>query len=177
MDCPQCKGYQLQPTELEPGLIVNQCVKCGGSLIPLMNYRYWADQTPAANTNFETDVVAEDNKQAKFCPKCSRLMTKFKIENDSPNKLEFCAGCDEVWLDSGEWQLLRELELHTHLPRIFTDAWQRNLRVQQREMHLKENYRKRLGDETFSKADDFKAWLECQPERTQIIQYLSIRRD
>ena len=40
MECPQCKGYHLEPRELEAGLIAGACPKCDGALLSLMNYRY-----------------------------------------------------------------------------------------------------------------------------------------
>ena len=136
MECPQCKGYKLEPKEIETGLVAGSCPKCSGVLIPLMNYRYWIDQ--GIKVKIETsDIVTEDNNKAKQCPKCSRLMTKFAIGSDAENKIELCNNCDEAWLDKGEWQLLKLLDVHNKLPLIFTDAWQRNIRLKQQEKSLK----------------------------------------
>lgn len=175
MDCPQCKGYKLEPYELEVGLLACRCSKCEGALLPLMNYRFWADHSADAVEVPDADTVTEDNTQAKQCPKCARLMTKFKVGFESENKIELCTGCDEAWLDSGEWKLLKALELHDKLPKIFTDAWQRNIRVRQQQESLKTSYQKRLGSEVFSKADEFKTWLDDQSGRSEILQYLTTK--
>jgi len=175
MNCPQCKGYQLEPCELEAGLIACQCTKCEGTLLPLMNYRYWVDRSTEVTDEEFNGVVTEDNTQAKLCPKCSRLMTKFSIGVEPANKIELCTGCDEAWLDSGEWKLLKTLDLHDRLPSIFTDAWQRNIRLKKQEESLKSNYQKRLGEPVFAKVDEFKQWLDAQEEKGEIIQYLSTR--
>lgn len=179
MQCPQCQGYSLEPVEIETGLVASQCQKCQGTLLPLMNYRYWADQNASndvENTAVEQgsacDITVEDSEQAKLCPKCSRFMTRYTIGEGSENKLELCSGCDEAWLDHGEWQLLKALDLQNKLPAIFTEAWQRNIRLKKQEASLKANYKERLGEEVFDKADEFKQWLEQQENRNEITQYL-----
>lgn len=174
MKCPQCKGYELEPKELEPGLIVGACSKCSGTLVSLMNYRFWADQQTQSSVAISSEEVveAEDNVKAQVCPKCSKLMTKFQIGVDAANRLDMCNGCDEAWLDKGEWQLLKKLDLADKLPKIFTDAWQRNIRIERQEKLHKARYEKLLGAEDFSTLDTFKQWLDAHPEREKIKQYL-----
>lgn len=176
MKCPQCKGYELEPKELEPGLIVGACSKCSGTLVSLMNYRFWADQQKQDNhpeaESVKEVVEAEDNSQAQVCPKCSKLMMKFQIGSESKNRLDLCSGCDEAWLDKGEWTLLKSLDLANQLPKIFTDAWQRNIRLQRQEKIHKKRYENLLGKDDFEKLDTFKVWLDNHPERAQIKQYL-----
>jgi len=179
MNCPQCKGYQLEPKELEPGLVAGSCTKCQGALVSLMNYRFWADQQEFTKANaIETNVVeTEDNKKAQVCPKCAKLMTKFQIGADSSNRLDLCTGCDEAWLDSGEWKLLKQMDLADKLPKIFTDAWQRNIRLERQEKIHKKRYEKLLGETDFAKLDAFKQWLDQHPEKAQIKQYLITNLD
>lgn len=172
MECPQCKGYHLEPRELEVGLIAGSCPKCDGALLSLMNYRYWADRHVEVELKDSNDVVTEEGSKAKMCPKCSRLMTKFQIGTESENRIELCTGCDEAWLDKGEWRLLKQLDMHDKLPKIFTDAWQRNIRIQRQEKKLKTHYEKRLGAEDFKKLDEFKQWLVQHPQKAAIQQYL-----
>ncbi len=134
MQCPKCQAGQLVPMELETGLVGAGCDACSGVLLPLINYRYWK-QTAAAtleNDNLDQHVEAEDSKEAKICPKCGKIMIKYKVGLQSENRVELCAHCDEAWLDSGEWQLLKSLELHNRLPEIFTESWQRKLRERRR---------------------------------------------
>ncbi|BFM18099.1 hypothetical protein R50073_42820 [Maricurvus nonylphenolicus] len=173
MDCPQCKGYRLEPKELEAGLLGAGCNKCEGVMLPLMNYRYWQDQNPVVDNIFE-DIVIEDSEQAKTCPKCSRFMSRFQVGVDTANRIDMCTGCDEAWLDKGEWQLLKQLDLHDRLPKIFTDAWQRNIRLKKQENTQKERFQELLGESDFSKVDDFKQWLDQHPEKHQIRLFLQM---
>jgi Zn-finger nucleic acid-binding protein len=175
MHCPQCKGYELEPVELETGLIAAGCLKCDGQLLSMTNYRFWAKAYADAVCEVDTDVAAEDSSGAKLCPKCSRFMSKYKIGNDSQHRLELCTGCDEVWLDKNEWQLLKKMQLHGSLGKVFTDSWQRELRLAQQRESLDARYRDQLGDETFAKAKSFKHWLEQQPQRADILLYLQTK--
>jgi Zn-finger nucleic acid-binding protein len=172
MECPQCKGYQLEPRELETGLLAGACPKCDGALLSLMNYRYWADQNVEIEPVDSSDIVTEDSSKAKICPKCTRLMTKFQIGNESENRIELCTACDEAWLDKGEWRLLKQLDLQDKLPAVFTDAWQRNIRLQRQQQKLKQHYEEKLGAGDFKKLDEFKQWLDRHPEKIDIKQYL-----
>jgi len=184
MKCPQCKGYSLEPKELEPGLVAGACDKCDGTLISLMNYRYWADQLIPSDSGREPQVSdqvllgeneikeVEDTSQAQVCPKCSKLMTKFQIGLMTSNRIDMCNNCDEAWLDKGEWKLLKQLDLAEKLPKIFTEAWQRNIRLQRQAILQKERYSALLGEEDFEKLEEFKQWLVKHPEREQMKQYL-----
>lgn len=178
MKCPQCKGYELEPKELEPGLIVGACPKCSGTLVSLLNYRFWADQQKHDTSAPSNDIVeTEDNAKAQVCPKCAKLMTKFQIGSEAVNRLDLCNGCDEAWLDKGEWTLLKQLDLADKLPKIFTDAWQRNIRLERQEKLHKQRYENILGSDDFSKLDNFKQWLDQHPEKAQIKQYLITNLD
>lgn len=175
MYCSNCKNTQLEPQELEPGLIAAVCNSCCGTLVSLMNYRFWADRYASSTSVVANDIDEEsvvESESARACPKCSRLMLKYQIGARSDNKLDLCGACDEVWLDSGEWALLKKLDLQGKLPKIFTDAWQRNIRKQKQEISLNERYEKLLGQEDFNRALVFKEWLLQHPQREAVKQYL-----
>ena len=172
MNCPQCKGYTLEPTEIEPGLVAGSCSKCKGSLLSLMNYRFWVDRYDTVNKPTQELAVAQDNQKALSCPKCSRLMTKFKVGNETPHRIDLCTGCDEAWFDEGEWSLLKQLDLHDKLPKIFTEAWQRNIRVKRQQDFVDQKYQALLGADDFERLATFKKWLDEQPHKEDIKQYL-----
>jgi len=141
-----------------------------------MNYRYWSDrQEKLCEASEGETLVIEDNVKAQVCPKCTRLMTKFQIGASTTNRLDLCAGCDEVWLDKGEWQLLRMLDHQHNLQKIFTDAWQRSIRVERQVLFQKSRYQSLLGDDGFGLVDEFKAYLDGHEHRADILQYLTIR--
>ena len=174
MQCSNCKNVPLEPQELELNLVVAGCPSCHGALVSLMNYRFWADRYAIAGVADDAggDIDISESESVHSCPKCSRLMMKYQIGPQSNHKLDLCSACDEAWLDKGEWQLLKTLDLQGKLPKIFTDAWQRNIRKQKQEIALNERYEKWLGQEDFSKAREFKGWLLQHPQKDAIKQYL-----
>ena len=176
MKCLSCKNAELEPKELESGLLVAACPACEGALVSLMNYRYWLDQTHgvAGGEKAGDEASPAVLTGARCCPKCNRLMTKYQVGPTSAHQLDLCSSCDEAWLDRGEWQLLKKLDLHGKLPKIFTDAWQRNIRKAKHEAALNDRYEKLLGAEDFAKAYEFKHWLYQNAHREDIKQYLAI---
>lgn len=176
MHCVTCKNSTLEPKELEPGLIAASCLSCEGTLISLMNYRYWLDKFPttASDRSVELNDTAPPFTSVRACPKCSRLMTRYQVGATTDHQLDLCASCDEAWLDKGEWQLLNRLDLQGKLPKIFTDAWQRNIRKAKQEAALHERYEKLIGSEDFAKASEFKRWVYQHPQRETIKQFLQI---
>jgi hypothetical protein len=64
------------------------------------------------------------------------------------------------------------LDLHSKLPKIFTDAWQRNVRIKRKEIALDERHEKLLGKDSFAKVKEFKSWLHQQDNADAIKQYL-----
>lgn len=179
MDCPQCKGYKLEPREIEPNLLAAACVKCEGVFLSLMNYRFWVDRVTLTSSDsaIEEEMVTTDNTKALACPKCARFMTKFNIGKGVKNRIDLCTGCDEAWLDKGEWRLLKKLDLHGKLPKLFTDAWQRNIRLQKQEQRLNSRFQTLLGDEDFRKVDAFKQWLNKHEQASDIHHFLTVKFD
>lgn len=172
-NCPNCKGYWLEPMEIEEGLIVGHCVKCNGNMLPLMNYRYWEKTHGNRNLNEGRSELKEDSSHAKLCPKCSRLMLKFRVDIDTDNRLDLCTACDEAWLDSGEWELLKKMGLHSSLSNIFTEEWQRGLRQKQKVNAIQERYIKSLGEDDFDRVNTFKGWMEQHECKEEIKLYIN----
>lgn len=179
MHCVNCKNSKLEPRELEPGLVAAGCLSCDGALVSLMNYRFWADRYAASSvaSGLAGEAEVNESESVHACPKCSRLMMKYQIGAETNHKLDLCGSCDEAWLDKGEWQLLKTLDLQGKLPKIFTDAWQRNIRKQRQENALNERYEKLLGEESFAKVKQFRDWLLQQNNRDAIKQYLISHQD
>lgn len=170
--CPQCRGYHLLPFELESGLVAGRCKKCGGVQLPLINYRFWLARQETPSQSTAGQQVAVDNEHAVICSKCHRLMTKYRIGHQAENRVDYCASCDEIWLDNGEWELLGQLHLQTALVDMLSDAWQRKIREEQQSVTQKKYYEGILGNEDFSKVEEFKQWLHGHAHKDVIKVYL-----
>src|SRR5687767_12077968 len=131
MKCPVCKSAELRPTMIEDLLPSMGCDQCKGTLVALLYYRHWAEHhKPEPEMNAPATLAEEpaDTTNALRCPKCERIMTKYRLSGTVANRLDVCSLCDEAWLDEGEWQLLEQLQLSDKLPAVFTETWQRKLR-------------------------------------------------
>jgi len=174
MKCPKCKTVDLRATRIENDLPAAGCTNCSGALVSLLYYRDWAERHGSAaqpGQNAARDDV-KDTTTAISCPKCGRLMTKYKISGCVANRLDVCPGCDEAWLDGGEWDLLKALELSHDLPAVFTDHWQRNIRRQVAADTRRNILRGKIGDSALAQVESFKSWIGDQDRRHDILAYL-----
>ena len=173
MQCTTCKGSELKPIELEEKFIAAACQSCEGVFIPLLNYRFWLD---SFDSELEIkpipDGSIEDNTQARLCSKCSGLMIKYKMDLDNENKLDYCASCDYVWLDQGEWELLKSNGLAESLHEITTESYQKSLRDEAQFQREEAYYHELIGKEAFDRLLDFKIWLNNHPEKEAMKVYL-----
>ena len=171
MKCTSCRE-SLQPMELEPGLVAAECSCCAGLLLDLIPYRFWLERNSVEILeSTDREVTANDGEGARFCPRCSRLMTKYQIGANSHNRLDFCMGCDSVWFDQGEWDLLKQLGMVCDLAMVFTDAWQRRIRDERQLQRVQLRYRQLL-DTDFEQVESFRLWLEQHPQKEPILIYL-----
>jgi Zn-finger nucleic acid-binding protein len=177
MQCPKCKNSQLKPTKIDQGLSAMGCDRCQGSLLSLLYYRDWAERASSMNDAPSVELLkgfdSEDSSGALACPKCSKLMQKFRISGCSSNRLDLCNSCDEAWIDSGEWELLKALELSKEIPLVFSEQWQRKVREQVSEDERRQRFLKLLGQTDLDKADEFREWIKEHPKRTDIVFYVN----
>ena len=174
MKCPSCRTADLSPQRLESGLSGYSCPGCSGVLLSVGPYVDWVAAQPSNTHAFETfAAAARDSKRALLCPKCSRIMVKFRVSSDSGHGLDFCFGCEEVWLDGGEWTWLKAKGLHTKITTISTGVWQRRLREEWTSAARLERFKQTIGMAAFPEVERFKVWLESQPERSEILRYLT----
>jgi len=163
---------------MEQGLSGMGCNECKGVFVSLLYYRDWAERF--LSTVPESEEAEEINSEkventhsAMSCPKCSRIMTKYRVSSEHDNRLDLCANCDEAWLDKGEWSLLKSLKLGSQMPLVFTEQWQKQLRNQVTENARRQRFVDMLGEDTITEADKVRQWIAKEPKRAQILQYLS----
>jgi Zn-finger nucleic acid-binding protein len=176
MKCPRCRTPDLKPTMIEEYLPGMACDACHGSLVSLLYYRHWAEtQKPAADPAAEMTagpVETSDTTTALVCPKCERVMAKYKLSGTVSNRVDVCSTCDEAWLDRGEWELLEALQLSLKIPAILTDAWQRRIRREQSEDTRRSILTRMIGEDGTDRVEEFKRWLGKNPHRSHVLAYL-----
>jgi Zn-finger nucleic acid-binding protein len=177
MQCPKCSHSGLEPTKIEDGLSAMGCGQCQGALVSLLYYRDWAEKSGMVHDAPSVELLkgfeSADSAAALACPKCSRLMQKFRISGCSNNRLDLCNSCDEAWLDDGEWALLKALELSKEMPLVFSAQWQKKVRDQVSEEARRERFTRILGPEDLEKAHEFRQWIKDHPRRNDIMFYVN----
>jgi len=175
MKCPHCKTAALQPTMIEEYLPAMGCSTCHGSLVSLLYYRHWAETRKAPAGESDESVSARettDTTTAITCPKCARVMAKYKITGRVSNRLDVCSMCDEAWLDGGEWELLEALQLSLRMPAIFTDGWQRRIRRELTDETRRSILARMIGEDGTRRVEEFKTWLGTSGHKSSILTYL-----
>lgn len=179
MKCPKCKTSDLHATKMEQGLPAMGCNDCQGISVSLLYYRDWTERygdITGIDSERSEEITAselENTHSAMGCPKCSRIMTKYRVSSEYDNRLDLCASCDEAWLDKGEWSLLKSLNLGSKMPTVFTEQWQRQVRKSVSEDARRGRFADMLGEDIVEEADKVRQWLKDSPRRAQILLYLN----
>ncbi|MGB3137481.1 MAG: zf-TFIIB domain-containing protein [Nodosilinea sp.] len=137
--CPKEGSVDLQDSELAPGLSVKACSSCGGAWIPPEHYQSWRQPQIEPDAPVAVSVLplsldvpfqppALDNRAA-LCPDCRSYLVRGRITlSQGSFYVERCPSCSGVWCDSGEWDLLGQLQLQTRIDYIFSADWQAQVR-------------------------------------------------
>ena len=174
MQCPLCKNLSLSPVELAPGLSGMACNKCSGVWVDRSKYDVWRgkqshdlpeDAMPAQTTVTETH-------KAKICPQCGHLMLPYRVGHGLSFSIDFCGSCGGVWFDRDEWDAIKAKNLHDNLHDIVSKHWQTAVRQAGLQEAIEQIYARQLG-ESFSKAQEVRAWLQEQPQKRVILAYLA----
>ncbi len=174
MLCPSCQKAPLKPALLEEALPSRECPGCHGVLVDLLAYRAWKESADQQHAPDSTVEEVSDNSKALVCPKCARVMLKFRISGAKANAIDVCTSCDDAWLDDGEWRLLGALALQDKLTTIFTDPWQRKVRQERAAEEKRTRLQELLGDEEFAKAERVAEWLAGHPQKEVLRRMLLI---
>ena len=172
--CPKCQKLGLLHTLVEESLPAHACPECDGLLIGLVAYRRWREASKRIEKSRgpETTLApVEDSKEAKQCPKCRGVMTKYKVSADVSNQIDFCVNCEDVWLDNGEWELIDTLVGSEYLAAIITQPWQHKIR-QTRTKRMEENRLSSLLEDEYEKVLELANWLDGHEARDEILAYL-----
>lgn len=175
MRCPSCNAKRMSTVELPEGPRAFVCGKCNGHWIPTSSYQMWLDEKGTIEPEksyTEVEPELHDSQGAKICPECGKFLLRYKVGHGLPFLIESCSGCGGVWLDEHEWDVLKNRNLHDEIHRVFSTAWQKQIREQDRSTRIEEAYLKRLGETDFQRLKDIQAWIHAHPQRQSILTYL-----
>jgi len=172
MKCTSCGTGYLQADNLESLFPCYTCNHCGGNLFMLSDFLRWKENNKEAELkNSNAAIEAEETSKAMICPKSGGLMTKYRIASDTDHRLDLSPSIGAVWLDKGEWELLKEKGLASSVNNIFTDHWQHDVRSQESADILTTLYKKKFGD-NYEAIKTFRALINDSEYKSEVLAYL-----
>ena len=172
MKCTNCKQGDLLPSFIEGQFRAHTCSSCEGSWIFIEDYVYWRKRNPQLTFNPEITIDAEESKQALLCPVTGTIMRKLKLNTSTEHRIDYSASVGGVWLDKGEWELLKEEGLAGSLNAVLTSQWQRNIRINSTKDNFSEIYKDKFGADAYNKVKELREWLYQQPNKADLRAYL-----
>ena len=170
MQCTSCHKGQLQPAYLDTLFPCHSCTHCGGNLILLSDYLRWKANAPEQE-QVAIEIDTSDTQRAMLCPKTGSLMLKYRISHKTERKLDLSPLINAIWLDKGEWELLKSEGLTLSLNAIFTEQWQKNIRAHKTKDTLSAHYQMVFGDD-YATLAQFKLQLDKMKNKPEAIPYL-----
>ena len=164
MQSPRDRKATLERRELEPGLACFVCPSTGGLWIDGDAYWAWLRSQPGRLSEKATATTyaprpLDDAEEALISPRSGRIMRKFEVGRGLRFRIDFDAASGGFWLDGGEYEALRDRNLHDELNLIASDDWQRDLRAERSRDASLDRLRRTLGADDFRRFEEFAAWI------------------
>lgn len=188
MRCPVCKATRLEPTQLEQDLITHTCSTCGGNYITSQRYFKWLErhkeQLPQRPADQTAKLPVSDSKPGKLCPECGAFLIRHLVGHGIEFHLDRCGRCAGIWLDKNEWEILKSRNLHDDVHMIFSQAWQTQVKREQRTKEyngfvvglLDEKLSLHITPEELARLKELKGWLDSHPHSREMYGYLRSTR-
>jgi Zn-finger nucleic acid-binding protein len=175
--CPVCLDVLLSDQPLEEQLPAKQCSRCGGSWVHAQDYWDWLERQKAGPTHGVTSdspalVPRAHPARPRRCPECGHFLTHAKVGNGVMFHLDRCGTCGGIWFNAGEWQALRERQLHTQVHFVFSAAWQARVAREEQSAAREQILRGKLGAADLDEIKRVKRWIDAHQQRAALYAYL-----
>lgn len=151
---------------------------CGGAWLNFDDHLAWVNTASAHRSAKPSETPepvaseAADEGRAKRCPRCGRLLTRYRVSADHEFRLDRCASCAGIWFDAGEWELMKRVTPLARLQHLFNDTSQQRLAAELRRRQHEDRCRLILGEAAFGRVIEFRAWMRTQPHAATILALL-----
>lgn len=176
MKCTSCGEGVLRPTFIEELFRAHTCSACGGNWILVQDYVAWKERNPdhifAEGLDASEEVEATESKRALLCPVSGAIMQKFRISAATEHRLDYSAAVGGLWLDRGEWELLKDEGLAGSLNAVITRQWQRRIREESASETFAELYKAKFGETVYGQLKELREWLNAQEQKEDLRAYL-----
>ena len=177
--CPNCENNPLVPERLSDALKALTCPACNGSWVNGVEYFDWLNSRIARQDAGPHDdqpawiQPGSDSPAGKLCLDCGRYMRHVAVGFDQTFHLDRCSSCGGFWFDAHEWVSLHGSGLHREAHKVFTDAWQAEVRRQAREQADQRRLTERLGRDGVDRLEEIKRWVAEHPRDVEILASLT----
>ena len=186
--CPKEGRIDLQEQELAPGLTASACPSCGGTWIQPEHYATWQSQQIGPESELKVTVLPLTLKtdfqpspldnRAALCPDCRSYLVRGRVNLPQGSFfVERCPNCKGIWCDAGEWDVLKQLELHAHIEFLFSPDWQAEVRELEHVEREKLATVEKLGPDIARRVFELAELLEEHPNGDFGVAYLMRRFD
>ena len=172
MKCTSCKQGDLLPSFIDGQFRAHTCNNCEGNWILIEDYVAWKERNPQYAFDENTQCEIDESKQALLCPVTGAIMRKFRLSTTIEHRIDYSANVGGVWLDKGEWELLKDEGLAGSLNAVLTAHWQRNIRLNSTKDNFTEIYKDKFGQDSYNKVKELRDWLSLQPNKADLRAYI-----
>ena len=178
MKSPVDPNTSLIQREIEPGLIAYTCPKSGGIWIDHKHYWDWLLKQPGfpkptpAISNMPV-AIEDPHNRPLISPESGRLMIKYRVGNALNFRIDHDSISGGFWLDKGEYDLIRERNLHDELHLICSPEYQQVLAKLDAEAVFDQRIRDILGPDRCALIRDLASTIENQEIESVAIAYLN----
>ncbi len=174
MQCTACNEGKLEKSKIDDLFDAHTCSHCGGHWILIKDFLAWKENNPDFHFDEALDYEQEavDSVRALFCPVSGVIMSKFKVSSQNGYRIDYSASVGGVWLDKGEWDMLKKDGVAQSLNSIATNAWQHKLRMEEAAKNFSDIYKAKFGEENYLKLKEIREWLIIQPQSIGMKNYL-----
>lgn len=173
MKCPSCQMGELQNSTIDNLFPCKTCDHCNGNWLLLKDYMYWKNYSTQKPPIDKINIPISETKNAIICPVSGTLMIKYRITNEVENRIDYSRHSAAIWLDHGEWQLIKKLGLAYQLNEIFTTNWQKKVKDEASSQFSDKCYIERFGEEDYKKIKEIRDWLTNHPQSHNLYNYLN----
>lgn len=174
MKCTACDEGNLVAAYLDGLFACQTCDSCGGNLLMLSDYLRWRENNKdhQIEPGEKVYIEADETSKVMICPITGKLMTKYLFSAENEHRLDLSPSINAIWMDKGEWELLKNEGAAGNLGRVFTGHWQKEIRSMQSEDVMESLYARRFG-EHYEAVKQFRKQLESLDNKHEIIAYLA----
>lgn len=179
MRCPTCKSSTLVAADSPTLPRTSDCPTCHGQWLAFDDHLAWvsAEHTDPTPPQPAPPTSVAPAPTPRFCPRCQKFMTRYRVSADHPLTLERCGTCAGTWFDHGEFEVACALTPLSKLQHIFNDTHQHRLAHTLKARERDARVARLAGPEALKRVQDFHAWIAAHPAKDTLLAYLTDELD